>query len=95
MLKLFKKATKKTLSKQAAFSKRIIPMIIVAIMLYTIVAFILHFVVQVEISPTLTTCYFGFWTVEIVSLMTIKVSKVKNKYEENTEFEKDFENHID
>lgn len=95
MLKLFKKATKKPLSKQAAFSKRIIPMIIAAIMLYTIVAFILQFVVQVEISPTLTTCYFGFWTVEIVSLMTIKVSKVKNKYEENTEFEKDFENHID
>lgn len=95
MLKLLKKATKKPLSKQAAFSKRIIPMIIAAIMLYTIVAFILQFVVQVEISPTLTTCYFGFWTVEIVSLMTIKVSKVKNKYEENTEFEKDFENHID
>jgi len=92
MLKLFKKATKKPLSKQAAFSKRIIPMIIAAIMLYTIVAFILQFVVQVEISPTLTTCYFGFWTVEIVSLMTIKVSKVKNKYEDSIASESDFEN---
>jgi len=92
MLKLFKKATKKPLSKQAAFSKRIIPMIIAAIMLYTIVAFILQFVVQVEISPTLTTCYFGFWTVEIVSLMTIKVSKGKNKYEDSIASESDFEN---
>ena len=92
MLKLFKKVTKKPPSKQAAFSKRIIPMIIAAIMLYTIVAFILQFVVQVEISPTLTTCYFGFWTVEIVSLMTIKVSKVKNKYEDSIASESDFEN---
>lgn len=65
-----------------SFSKILLPWIIVAIMLYTVAAFILQFFTSVEISSTLTTAYFSFWTIEIVSLAGIKTMKVKGKKEE-------------
>lgn len=71
--------------KKSNYSKLLLPWIIVAVMLYTIAAFILQFFTQVEISPTLTTAYFAFWTVEIVSLAgikTVKERKRKNDEEE-------------
>jgi hypothetical protein len=49
---------------------------------YAIATFALQYFAQVEISPTLTTAWFSFWGVEIVSLAAIKTSKVKHKYEE-------------
>ena len=54
-------------------------LIIVAIVLYTAAAFVLQYYAQVEISPTLTTAWFAFWTVEIVALAAIKTTKVKHK----------------
>lgn len=68
--------------KNKSFSKILLPWIIVAIMSYTIAAFILQFCTSVEISTTLTTCYYGFWTVEILSLAGIKTMKIKGKKEE-------------
>lgn len=65
--------------KKINYAKLLLPWIIVAVLGYTIAAFVLQFFTQVEISPTLTTCYFTFWTVEIVSLAGIKASKLKNK----------------
>lgn len=64
------------------FAKKIIPLIIIAVLLYTIAAFVLQFYAGVEISPTLTTCYFGFWGVELSALTIIKVNKIKKKDEE-------------
>ena len=54
----------------------------VMIILYAIATFVLQFFTQVEISPTLTTAWFAFWTTEIVSLAAIKTSKVKHKYQQ-------------
>jgi ABC-type multidrug transport system permease subunit len=68
--------------KKKSFSKILLPWIIVAIMLYTVAAFILQFFTSVEISSTLTTAYFSFWTIEIISLAGIKTMKVKGKKEE-------------
>jgi uncharacterized protein VirK/YbjX len=68
--------------KKISYAKLLLPWIVVAIVLYTVAAFILQFCTQVEISSTLTTCYFSFWTVEIVSLAGIKTMKVKGKKEE-------------
>jgi flagellar biosynthesis component FlhA len=65
------------------FTKALLPWIIVAIMIYTIAAFILQFFTQTEISTTLTTCYYGFWTVEIISLAGIKATKVRKNKNDN------------
>jgi hypothetical protein len=73
--------------KKINYAKLLLPWIIVAVLGYTIAAFILQFFTQVEISPTLTTCYFTFWTVEIVSLAGIKTMKVKKNSENDKEEE--------
>lgn len=56
-------------------------LICIMVILYAIAAFALQYFVETEISPTLTTAWFGFWGAEIVSLAAIKTSKVKHKYE--------------
>lgn len=48
------------------------------IILYTAADFALQYFANVEVSPTLTTAWFTFWTVEIVALAAIKTSKVKH-----------------
>lgn len=57
-------------------------LICIMVILYAVAAFALQYFVETEISPTLTTAWFGFWGAEIVSLAAIKTSKVKHKYEE-------------
>lgn len=53
------------------------------IILYTAADFALQYFAQVEVSPTLTTAWFAFWTVELVALAAIKTSKVKHGQENN------------
>ena len=53
---------------------------VICILGYTVTAFILQFYTSVEISSTLTLCWFGFWTSEIFILAGITKTKVKNKY---------------
>lgn len=48
------------------------------IILYTAADFALQYFADVEVSPTLTTAWFAFWTVELVALAAIKTSKVKH-----------------
>ena len=52
--------------------------IIVAIVGYVIASFWLQYVTGMSIDPTITTCWFGFWTVEIIALTTIKNNKTKH-----------------
>lgn len=49
------------------------------IIIYTAADFALQYFAGVEVSPTLTTAWFAFWTVEIVALAAIKTSKVKHQ----------------
>ena len=60
------------------FSDYIVAVAITAITLYTVAAVLLQFCGFTEISSTLTTCWFSFWTVEIVALAAIKGGKVKH-----------------
>jgi hypothetical protein len=54
---------------------------------YTAADFALQYFTSIEVSPTLTTAWFAFWTVEIVALTAIKTSKVKhNQDNPNTNF---------
>lgn len=55
------------------------------IILYTAADFALQYFVNVEVSPTLTTSWFAFWTVEIVALAAIKTSKVKHGQDNTTD----------
>lgn len=59
--------------------------ICIAIISYTIAAFALQFFTTVEISPTLTTVYYTFWTAEIIALTTIKNNKTKYSTKEENE----------
>ena len=60
-------------------SKVMLVFIVIAIVLYTIAAFVLQYFTSIEVSPTLTTCWFTFWGTEIVALAIIKTSKVKHQ----------------
>jgi hypothetical protein len=52
--------------------------IIAAIVGYVIASFWLQYRTGIAIEPTITTCWFGFWTVEIIALTTIKNNKTKH-----------------
>ncbi len=61
------------------FSDYIVGVAIAAIALYTVAAVTLQFCGFMEISATLTTCWFSFWTAEIAALAAIKSGKVKHE----------------
>jgi hypothetical protein len=46
------------------------------IILYTAADFALQYFTSIEVSPTLTTAWFAFWSSELFMLAGIKVSKV-------------------
>jgi hypothetical protein len=75
---------KKKNVRKKNYVQKIIPLIVTAVLGYTIASFALQFITGTSPDPTLTRMFFLFFTVEIVNLMTIKVSKVKNKYEQNS-----------
>lgn len=83
---------KKQIKRQKNYVQKIIPFIVLAIVLYTITSFALQFITGNSPDETLTRCFFLFFTVEIVNLMTIKVSKVRNKYEQKKNTDDEFIN---
>lgn len=66
-------------------SNVMLAVIVIMITLYVIASFILQFFTSVEISSTLTTCWFAFWTAEIISLAGIKISKVRKEQMDDEE----------
>lgn len=89
-------AKKKKVNKKKSFSKVLLPWIVVAIMFYTVAAFILQFFTSTEISSTLTTCYFIFWTTEILAIAGIKTVKIKgDKQEVKETISQDTEENVD
>lgn len=50
---------------------------VLAVVCYTVFNLIITAKTGTTPDATLTTCWFGFWTVEIVSLATIKNTKTK------------------
>ena len=63
------------------FADYIVFLSIFAVTMFTVAAFVLQFLGMMEISATLTTCWFAFWTVEIVALASIKNAKIKKEYD--------------
>lgn len=71
--------------RKCHFSDIIVFLSIFAIIIYTIGAFIMQFMGLMEISSTLTTCWYAFWTAEVISLASIKNSKTKHNAEIKSE----------
>ena len=73
--------------KERKTSTIMLVIIVASILLYTIGAFFVQYHTGIEISSTLTTCWFSFWGVEILALTGIKVSKVfqSSKKDKDTE----------
>ena len=69
--------------KKAQFADYIVFLSIFAVTAFTVAAFILQFRGMMEISTTLTTAWFAFWTVEIIALASIRNVKVKKEYDKN------------
>lgn len=61
-------------------STKILISAIIAVISYTVASLYIQYHTGVEVSSTLTTLWFSFWTVEIVVLAGIKVSKVIKNY---------------
>lgn len=64
--------------KTRKVSNIMLVIIVIAIVGYFAANLWLQYRFGIEISSTLTTCWFSFWGVEIVSLAAIKHSKVKH-----------------
>ena len=62
----------KTLTRFLIFS-------IAAIVVYSVTAVVFQSVTGAELSPTLTTCIFGFFGTEIAAVSFIKVFKIKGE----------------
>ena len=62
-----------------------IMLVIICIMIicYAVANFVLQYYTQIEVSPTLTTSWFAFWGVELISLTAIKTSKIKHNQDNN------------
>ena len=72
------KEPKRKRRRKKHFADYVVFISLSAVAIYTTVAFILQFSGQGEVSPTLTTCFYSFFGVELASLALIKHSK--NKY---------------
>lgn len=72
---------RKALKKKRHFADYIVFLSILAVTGFTVAAFVLQFKGLMEISATLTGCWFGFWTVEIIALASIRNQKTKHDYE--------------
>lgn len=69
-------------SNKRKVSNVMLVVVVIAITIYTVASFWLTYVTGVSIDSTLTTCFYAFWTSEVVALMGIKCSKVfkESKY---------------
>ena len=51
---------------------------VLAIVGYTVAGIAVQILTSTEISPTLTTAWYSYWTVEIVALAGIKIANIKH-----------------
>ncbi len=75
-MKRQRQPTKKKMAKR----DKMLIVAVTCIVSYTVAAIILQFFTSVEVSSTLTLCWYGFWTAEIWTLSGITKAKLKNKY---------------
>ena len=72
------KIKRKRMKSHSRTSKWIIAFVIVSLFTYTAAAIWLQLKIGIEISPTLTTCFYAFCTGELWLLASIKKTKISN-----------------
>ena len=72
------KFKRKKMKSHSRTSKLIIAFVIISLFSYTAAAIWLQLKIGIEISPTLTTCFYAFCTGELWLLASIKKSKIAN-----------------
>lgn len=77
---------RKKKKKKGLFGKWLVVFIVGQVLLYTYLNMYLSYKVSIEISPTLTTCFFAFFGFEAGLLSHIKTTKLK-KGNMNYEFD--------
>jgi len=77
-----RRGRRKAAPKKRHFADYIVFLSILAVTGFTVAAFILQFKGLMEISATLTGCWFAFWTVEIIALASIRNQKTKHEKKE-------------
>lgn len=77
------------------FNKVIVSLSIVAIIAYTVAAILLQKYIMMELSPTLTTCVYGFFGTELLGLAGIKIFDTKYQQIESNVTENIIENDPD
>lgn len=68
--------------KKRKVSNILLVVVVVAITIYTIANLWITYTTGVSIDSTLTTCFYTFWGSELFLLAGIRVSKIKNKYDD-------------
>ena len=81
--------SKKDNNQKKKVSNIMLVLICTMIILYTAANFALQYFAGIEVSPTLTTAWFAFWSVELVALAAIKTSKVKHGTDEEKQIVED------
>lgn len=66
-------------SKQRKVSNVMLAVVVVAVVGYVVANFILQYHTGMSMDSSITTAWFSFFTIEIISLTGIKVSKVVKK----------------
>lgn len=67
------------MNTNVCFSKKIVILCIIFIILYTIAQTYLSYKLSIELSPTLTTCVYAFFGTELAATALIKVFDKGNK----------------
>lgn len=75
-LKAEKNKYKKSMFPKIKTSNKILIVAVLAVLLFSIACLYIQYETGMEVSSTLITLWYSFWTVEIVSLAGIKVTKV-------------------
>lgn len=68
--------------KKRKVSNILLVVVVAAIIAYTAANFWITYSTGVSIDSTLTTCFYAFWVSEIFALAGIRISKVKNNYDD-------------
>lgn len=89
-LRLEKRKVKRFIFPKIKTSNKVLMAAIIAVVLFSLACLHIQYQTGFEVSSTLITLWFSFWTVEIVSLAGIKISKVFKDYQSP----KDIENEI-
>lgn len=72
--------------KKRKVSNIMLTISIIAIVAYVVANFALQYYTGASIDSSITVAWFSFFTVEIVSLAGIKVSKVRNSYDDDESY---------